>query len=160
MAFNCAKMAAIIARGFERGRVSEYAMKLNQALASVYFDKHEKPTSWPSGFEPAADYSNEQFDITPTLRALENRARQSHREKRGTECAACLGQGVVACPNCIVAVAASPPLNKKGRRPVVITKGDVVKQLLIDGKTGKPVNCNVCKNRRIIPCEKCKNERP
>jgi hypothetical protein len=158
VAFSCAKIAAILVRGFERGKAVEYALKLNQALRSVYFDKDERTAVWPGGFEPAADYSSERFDITPTLRVLENRVREIQREKKGKVCPACLGQGCIACPNCIVPVAtlvSFSPLNKKRRKPAVVVKGKVIEQLLIDEETGKPVNCEVCKNDRIIKCRTC-----
>ncbi len=158
VAFSCAKIAAILVRGFERGKAVEYALKLNHALRSVYFDKNEKTAVWPGGFEPAADYSSARFDITPTLRALENRVREIQREKKGKPCPACLGQGCIACPNCIVPVATLvtfSPLNKKSRKPAAMVKGDVIKHLLTDEKTGNPVNCEVCKNARIIKCRSC-----
>jgi hypothetical protein len=47
---------------------------------------------WPGGFEPAADFSGSHFDITPTLRALENHVRKTERiNLEETECSACLG---------------------------------------------------------------------
>ena len=42
VAFSCAKIAAILARGLERGKPVEYALKPNQALPSIYFDKDEE----------------------------------------------------------------------------------------------------------------------
>lgn len=176
LAFSCDKIAAILARGIERGKADECAMKLNRALRSVYFDKDEKPAVWPGGFEPAHDVSSGHYDITPTLRALENRVREKHREKNGTECADCLGQGVVACPNCHheaiedgkpvkSEIMVCPKCQEDGLLQCLNTthlnrKKEIkpIMRVKMDKKTGKPVNCKVCKNRRIIPCKKCKGE--
>jgi hypothetical protein len=125
--FSSAKIAAILARGLERGQAVEYVMKLNRALRSVYFDKEEKPAVWPTGFEPAAD-----FNIRPTLIALENRAREIQREKKGEPCPDCC-DGWVRCPKC-------------HHKP---KPGEIPREL---------VNCELCKNKRILPCEKCKGK--
>jgi hypothetical protein len=142
VALSSAKIAAILARGFERGKVVEYAIKINQALRSIFSDKGEKFWGWPGGFEPSADFANGHFDIGPTLRALEIRARSIDHEKREPECPTCLGQSVVACPNCIL--------------PVAEVKSKIVKRLLVNEKTGGPVNCEICKNNRIVRCRTCK----
>jgi hypothetical protein len=44
------------------------------------------------------------------------------------------------------------PLNKKRRKPAAIVKGNVIEQLFIHEKTGKPINGEVCKNHLIIKC--------
>ncbi len=153
--FSCAKIAAILARGLERGKPDEYVMKLNRALRSVYFDKEENPAVWPTGFEPAAD-----FNIRPTLIALENRAREIQREKMGKPCPDCHGDGKVKCPECQCAWAmlvTFPPLNKKRRKPAPVIKGQVIEHLLTDEK-GESVNCELCKNHRIIDCPTCKGK--
>jgi hypothetical protein len=145
VAFSCAKIAAILARGIERGEADECAMKLNRALRSVFFDKDEKATVWPGGFEPAAEYSSGHFDITPTLRALENRVRENYRKKQGEPCPDC-GDGWIPCPSCHQSVAC------------IIADRKIIKHVMLDEKTGEPVHCKHCKNRRIIPCEKCKGK--
>jgi hypothetical protein len=176
VAFSCAKIAAILTRGFERGKAVEYEMKLNRALRSVYFDKDEKPAVWPDGFEPAADFSRAHFDITPTISALERRVREIQREKQGKPCPACDAQGVIACPNChheaiedgkpvkseimvcpkcqedgVLQCLNTTHLNRKKEiKPIMRVK--------MDKKTGEQVNCKLCKNERRIDCPTCKGK--
>ena len=145
LASCCAKIAAILVRGAERGQPVEYAYKLNMALRSVYLDEDEK-LDWPARFNPAhGNLAVERPDFTPLFRAFENDLRAINRQKgQKSECKACRGQGVVACKNCI--------------KPVGEVEGKTIEEILIDKKTGKPVDCKVCKNARIVKCEGCKGK--
>lgn len=150
MALSCGKIAAILARGVGRGEAFKYAMKLDLALRSVYFDEDEKPQVWPRGFEPAGGYN-----MKPTMYMLAKRAREIHREKQGGPCPACGGQGVITCPEWSV------------------PRGKINETILTDDKTGKPVMRlgklilsgpaiaqarREKRTNRVIPCEKCKGK--
>jgi hypothetical protein len=140
LASCCAKIAAILVRGAERGQPDEYAYKLNMALRSVYFDRGEK-LDWPTRFSPA--YGNlaiERPDFTPLFHVFEKELRSIHR-KMEKPCPACMGQGVVACKNCI--------------KPVGVVEGKTIEEIVMNKKTGLPVDCKVCKNARIVKCHKC-----
>lgn len=89
-------------------------------------------------------YVNGEIDMFWRVRKLEKQNQDMHRAKKDPGCPACFGQGVIACPKCHVPVAC------------IIADRKIIGEVETDEKTGNPVNCKVCGNRRIIHCEKCK----
>jgi transcriptional regulator with XRE-family HTH domain len=165
MADAFGRVAAVVLRGLENGQLDVMEYKMREALNKIYGERsvpdeminlivkstyHGKPTitrpdptalldEWETRFkEIIAQKSDGKLpDSRKRIKSL-----PAIRPPEGTECPTCRRQGVVACKNCIKPV---------GRDK----KGKVVKELLIDKKTGQPVNCKICKNRRILKCVTC-----
>jgi hypothetical protein len=108
-------------------------------------------------------------------RALSGRDVDIERVKNGMPCPACHGGRFVRCPNCHhevgkVEITICPECRKNdfaecynsehpNREKEIKTIFHVIMEVVNDEETGKPinrmVNCEICKNRRILKCVTC-----
>jgi len=169
MADAFGRVAAVVLRGLENGQLDVMEYKMREALDKIYGEKsvpdemihlivkstyHGKPTitrpdptalldEWETRFKEiiAKKTGGNLPDKYPTIKRLPAKS-PPNQAGAGLACKTCLGQGFIACDNCIT--------------PVAKVRGEIIKKLVTDNKTGKPLDCEVCKNRRIVRCQICK----
>jgi hypothetical protein len=144
LASCCAKIAAILVHGAEHDRFDEGAYKLKRALRSVYFEDGEK-IDWPMRFNPAfGSRAGERPDFSPLFYAFESDLRKIQQRALGRvkcsnpECS----DGFVPCPQCFEVIGQ--------------VDGKTIKEILTDKRTGQPIDCKACGNKRIQKCNSCK----